>query len=141
MQTMDGQMMSGDSRFGMSARLVSPWDFRFLSGQESSDDEKTAVDILRLFAEVCGDDEERELPPQPSIGVGYTDGAGGDGVEVVSGIQVGETSEEMEIPVGDGVQKGGAEAVVNYPVNYANGGGRMSEELVLRSLTVLMGWS
>ena len=143
------QMVYGDSRFQVSARLVSPWDFWFQasSGEESQDaHERNDVDILTLLAEVrrgTDDGEEGvgkgELPPPPFMGVGYDEETGTDGVEVVSGLEV--NSEEMAVTIGEGVWRGGAEVGVNFPVDCASRGGRMSEELVLRSLTALMGWS
>jgi len=157
MQTMHAQMLRGGSLLRMSARLVSPWDFRFPSsggGQSRDGHERTAVDILGLFAGVrgggdCGEEgvtmdrdvERRELSPPPFMGVGYAEGAGVGGVEVVPSPEGERISEKMVITTGEGVQMGSAEAEVNSPVNCASRKGRMPEEFVLRSLTALVGWS
>ena len=158
MQTINinAQMLYRSSLSRMSARLVSPWDFRFpsSSGGQSRDDHEKTVDILGLFVGVRGGGEgkeeegvrmggsvpERELSPPPFMGVGYAEGTGAGRIEVVSGPESRRTGEKPVITVTEGVW-GGAEAEVNFPVNCASHGGRMSEELVLRSLTALVGWS
>ncbi|KAF8441823.1 hypothetical protein BGX38DRAFT_1272625 [Terfezia claveryi] len=83
----------------------------------------------------------RELSPPPFMGVGYAEETGGSRLEIISGPEGERMSEKMVITVGEGVRRGGAEAEANFLVNCARPGGRMPEELVLRSLTVLIGWS
>ncbi|KAF8417157.1 hypothetical protein EV426DRAFT_388325 [Tirmania nivea] len=149
------QMLYGDNVLRMNARLVSPWDFRIQSSSrgDSRDAHRKAAVDMGLFPEVRGGEgdgeeavgkdedggEKRELTPPPFMTGGYAEGADGSWVVVVSSPGSEEIREKMAFSVGGELRRSGVEA--DFAMNCASRGGRMPEEMVLRSLTTLVGWS